>query len=261
MRCGGPGIGWSSRRSLRHVFLGQCRPMRSSFSPGGSAVITVLYLANPSTLGVRNAMGAGLLGAIITPKQGNKAWQDDPRIVVCLDNGCGPGKDGKQGKGWPGEAGFLSWLQGMERFGQHGENRVLFAVAPDVVGDAEATLTRSAEWLPIIRDLGFPAAFAAQDGLEHLDIPWDEFDVLFIGGSTEWKLGPAARRIVLQAKQRGKHVHMGRVNSGKRLEYATAIGCDTADGTKITFGPDINLPIVLGWDRGPGLFTLAQEAS
>ena len=40
---------------------------------------------------------------------------------------------------------------------------------------------------------------------------------------------------------------MGRVNSLKRYRYAEAIGCDSVDGTKLVFGPDQNLPIVLGW--------------
>jgi hypothetical protein len=31
---------------------------------------------------------------------------------------------------------------------------------------------------------------------------------------------------------------MGRVNSLKRLRYASAIGCDTADGTYVAFAPD-----------------------
>lgn len=60
------------------------------------------------------------------------------------------------------------------------------------VGDAAATLTRSAPMLPRIRALGYPAALVAQDGLEHLAVPWDAFDVLFLGGTTDWKLGPAA---------------------------------------------------------------------
>ena len=83
-------------------------------------------------------------------------------------------------------------------------------------GDAAATLTRSAPFLPAIRALGYPAALVAQDGLEDLDVPWDDFDVLFIGGSTEWKLGPHARALAAEAKARGKGVHMGRVNSQRR---------------------------------------------
>ena len=31
---------------------------------------------------------------------------------------------------------------------------------------------------------------------------------------------------------RGKWVHMGRVNSTRRIRYAASIGCDSVDGTK-----------------------------
>jgi hypothetical protein len=55
---------------------------------------------------------------------------------------------------------------------------------------------------------------------------------------------------VSEAKARGKWVHMGRVNSFKRMQYADAIGCDSADGAKMTRAPDQILPLVLGWLRG-----------
>ena len=38
-----------------------------------------------------------------------------------------------------------------------------------------------------------------------------------------------------------------RVNSLKRLRYAASIGCHSADGTCLAFGPDRNLPRLLGW--------------
>jgi hypothetical protein len=94
---------------------------------------------------------------------------------------------------------------------------------------------------------GLPVALVAQDGLENLHIPWCSFDALFLGGSTAWKLGPAARDLTRQAKGRRKHVHMGRVNSLDRLRYAAAIGCDSADGTYVAHGPDVNLPKLLRW--------------
>jgi hypothetical protein len=78
-------------------------------------------------------------------------------------------------------------------------------------------------------------------------VPWGEFDVLFLGGTTAWKLGPAARDLTAQAVGRGVPVHMGRVNSRRRLHYAHTIGCSSADGTYLTFGPDTNLPKLLGW--------------
>lgn len=44
----------------------------------------------------------------------------------------------------------------------------------------------------------------AQDGLERLRIPWNSFDALFIGGTTEWKLGAAARAIARDASLHSK---------------------------------------------------------
>lgn len=195
----------------------------------------MLYLANPCGPAVKEAMQAGQIGFIDTPAQRNKRA---PGVVWCADNGC-------FGKGYPGDERWLAWLAK----NAYAAADCLFATAPDVVGDAAATLARSAPFLPQIRALGYPAALVAQDGLEDLVVPWDDFDVLFIGGSTDWKLGAAARGLVKQAKARGKHVHMGRVNSAKRYKYAHDIGCDTVDGTYLVFGPKVNLPKLLDWSR------------
>lgn len=192
----------------------------------------IRYYANP-TGSAAAAMESGQIGFIDTPAQGNRR---PPGVDWCADNGC-------FGKGFPGETAWFTWLARQAADAA----TCRFAVAPDVVGDAEATLARSTPWLSQIRSLGFPAALVAQDGLENLDVPWDAFDVLFIGGTTAWKLGRHARDLVAEAKRRGKWVHMGRVNSESRLRYAQAIGCDSADGTYVTFGPDVNLPKLLGW--------------
>jgi hypothetical protein len=205
----------------------------------------VLYLANPSTQRVRDAMTVGLIGMVATPKQGQAV---PPNAAWCADNGC-------FGKGYPGDDAWIAWLDSLPREG------CLFAVAPDVVGDAGATLERSAPWLPRIRELGFPAAFVAQNGLEDLDVPWDAFDVLFIGGDTAWKLGTHARQLVAEAKTRGKRIHMGRVNSDRRYRYALSIGCDTVDGTYIAFGPDRNLPHVLAWSRNADQLSLLGDTA
>jgi hypothetical protein len=250
----------------------------------------MLYLANPSTQAIRALIADLTLGAIMTPAQGNEmpaqGW-------YAADNGCGPGKHGV-GAGFPGNDAYLKWLMDLDE-AEGGDRydpdtwRCLFAVAPDVVGDAAATMARSEHFLPLIRHYTrFPAAFVAQNGQERLPVPWDEFDVLFLGGSAEcvpcgyvrpvtdfeqrqcpfcgrrlveWKLGAAALEMVAEARARGKRVHMGRVNSLKRLRYAEAIGCDSADGTYLTFGPDVNLPTVLRWlddlDQQLPLWTLA----
>lgn len=214
----------------------------------------MLYLANPCTPKVREAMRSGLLGCVATPAQGNRIERIGG-ILWAADNGCGPGVSGI-GAGFPGYGNYLHWLAFMrDNEGADpcdpDQSGCLFAVAPDVVADAESTLRRQSvmrmlEW---IRHTGLPAAFVAQNGQESRPLPWDDFDALFLGGDTAWKLGPHARRLTAEAKSRGKWVHMGRVNSLKRLAYADAIGCDSADGTYCAYGPDINLPKLLGWLR------------
>ncbi|WP_220188435.1 hypothetical protein [Streptomyces phytophilus] len=201
-------------------------------------------------------MEAGRLGCMTTPAQGNRVPDG---ALIGADNGC-------FGDGYPGDDQWFAWLAAT--VDRYRPGRFLFAVAPDVPFDAAGTLAKSPPWLTRIRTLGVPAAFAAQNGCDTLGVPWDDLDVLFLGGgpvdgpgSPEWKTGPAARRLALEALGRGKAVHMGRVNSHRRLAYARWIGCATADGTYLAFGPDRNLPKLLGWldavDRQDGLFGVA----
>lgn len=196
------------------------------------------YLANASSAQVRDAMTASDLAQICTP---NERRAPLPGVAWGADNGC-------FSTNYVGDTAWIAWLAGLA---EHAD-RCLFATAPDVLGDAQATLARSVPWLPRIRALGYPAALVAQDGLEHLDVPWDAFDVLFIGGTTTWKLGAAARHLVAQAKARGLWVHMGRVNSRRRWSYAEHIGCDSVDGTYLAYGPDTNLPRLTAWINQPG---------
>lgn len=183
-------------------------------------------------------MREGKIGFIKTPMQGNALIDG---AIWCADNGC-------YGKGYPGDDEWLRWLS---RLSSRADT-CLFATAPDVVGDAEASLARSTPLLPKIRELGFKAALVAQDGMENMELPWDEFDCLFLGGirtdnpADEWKLGPGARALATEARSRGKWVHCGRVNSNKRYRAMAPI-CDSCDGTYLRFGPDKHIPVLLGW--------------
>lgn len=197
----------------------------------------MIYFTNPTgSPAVHEAIRNGTLGFIATPAQGNARIAN---VTWCADNGC-------YGKGYPGDSAWLRWLE------KHAvdANTCSFATAPDVVGDAKATLARSMPMLPIIREFGYDAALVAQDGLEAHNVPWEAFDVLFIGGSTEWKLGEHALKLVREAHWYGKGVHMGRVNSHRRYKYAKHIGCDSVDGTYLTYGPDKLLPNLLKWVSG-----------
>jgi len=110
---------------------------------------------------------------------------------------------------------------------------------PDVVADHDATMTRWRDWADHVRQKGYKTAFVAQNGCTPSTMPTDA-DAIFIGGSTAWKLSSTAQRIVAHARAAGKWVHMGRVNSLRRLRIAESWGCDSVDGTLLAFAPDAN---------------------
>lgn len=197
----------------------------------------MLYLGNASSPAVREAMRTGEIGMMCTPAEGRSP---ETAAVWAADNGC-------FGSGYPGDTAWLSWLA---RHTSHAD-RCLWATAPDIVGHAAATLERSLPHLHAIRALGYRAALVAQDGLEHLTVPWGEFDVLFVGGSTAFKLGDAAAHLTREALSRGKSVHMGRVNSTRRWHYAQRLGCHSADGTFLAYAPGANLARLRRWMCSP----------
>jgi hypothetical protein len=116
-------------------------------------------------------------------------------------------------------------------------NGCRFVTVPDVVADAEATARYFERWAPAVARRGLPVALVLQDGIDTpamsrwLLRTWPRLDAVFIGGSTDFKMGDVARALVLEAKARGKWVHMGRVNTLRRVRYAASIGCDSIDGT------------------------------
>ena len=107
--------------------------------------------------------------------------------------------------------------------------KVRWVAVPDVVADSQKTLHQFHEYAPRLSQ--FPCAFVGQDGCEDQELPWNEFRCFFVGGSTAWKLSRSAVDMMQEAKKRGKLVHVGRVNSQKRLRYAFYNDADTVDGT------------------------------
>jgi EAL domain-containing protein (putative c-di-GMP-specific phosphodiesterase class I) len=101
------------------------------------------------------------------------------------------------------------------------------------------------KWHKIIREHNLPVAIVLQDGMKLNDIPFDKIDSVFIGGTDNFKLGKEVREIVKMAKLKNKWVHMGRVNSNKRLEYAFSIGCDSVDGSGYSMFPEKKIPDAL----------------
>jgi len=120
----------------------------------------------------------------------------------------------------------------------------MWVAVPDVVGDHQATLASFWEHLSELR--GMPAAFVLQNGARPEEIPWNCIEAVFIGGDDEFKLGPMAHRCALEAKARGKLVHMGRVNSLRRMRYAVTMA-DSIDGTKFARWSDTHLQSGINW--------------
>jgi len=109
-----------------------------------------------------------------------------------------------------------------------------FVTMPDAVGDHAETVRLWGIWHRHLATANFNRAFVLQDGSESEGwhgIPWDYIEALFIGGSTAFKLGTFAREMTDCARHMGKAVHMGRVNSVMRLNYARDIGCTSCDGS------------------------------
>lgn len=133
----------------------------------------------------------------------------------------------------------------LRRIASADQSRLLFVVAPDVVADADSTLLRFRFWRPVLDYYQLPIAFVAQDGQEDHPPPWDAIRCLFIGGSTRWKLGMHARRLIGEAKARGKWVHVGRVNTLRRMWLFSSLGVDSFDGTAFSKLPDKFIPWML----------------
>src|SRR5690606_5898878 len=111
-------------------------PMRVFANPCGSDAVVA-------------AMQAGVLGYLDTPAQGNTR---PTGVTWCADNGCFSDR-------WD-EA---KWLGFLEANTAHADT-CAFAVVPDVVADAAATLVRFEQYAERVRGLGYPVALVAQDG-------------------------------------------------------------------------------------------------
>ena len=186
----------------------------------------MVYLSGclPYNLEVRQEMFAAGIGLMLTPI--SQRYAPAPEWVWAADNGCFSNR-------WE-EKTWLKWLQSFED-----PSKALFATVPDVVANHIETIKRWEQYAPKVSELGFKPAFVLQDGASET-LPFAEMGALFIGGTTEFKLSNKVKHIVQIAKSHHIWVHMGRVNSYKRMLVAYDFGCDSVDGTYIAFGPDLN---------------------
>lgn len=159
-------------------------------------------------------------GVITMPKGGTPRGIREGRKWA-LDNGAFTGFNKEK---------FLKKLEDLKEY----KDTCLFIVAPDVMQDPQKTFENFVKWKEILKD--WPVAYVAQDGQENYKYP--EFDWLFIGGSTKWKMGKGAIKCIEYAHSINKPVHVGRVNSKKRYEYFRKLACKSCDGTHPIYEPN-----------------------
>jgi hypothetical protein len=168
---------------------------------------------SPATLETRKD-NKYVLGQLVTPLTGYRNWGG----VYAMDNGA-----------------FSSFRA--DKFKKllvrdaPVKKNCLFVTVPDVVGSGRRTLEIWRHRHKFCA--GWPMALVAQDGIEDLDIPWDEMFAIFIGGKDPWKDSDATADIVRTAKILGIHVHIGRINTAKRYLHFDKLGADTCDGSGI----------------------------
>lgn len=110
-----------------------------------------------------------------------------------------------------------------------------WVVAPDIVAGGLASLRLSEAWLPRLASVARRRLVAVQDGMTTADVcPLLGPEVgIFVGGSTEWKLG-TMRSWGMLARERGAYLHIGRVNTARRIRLCQDAGADSFDGTSVS---------------------------
>jgi len=192
----------------------------------------MLILVSGSTLSVGRA--GKNVGILLTP--GNRNSMESVLATGrpwAADNGAFKGFDSNK---------FLSFLSKISH-----APRCIFVACPDEVACADETIRMYGHWQSVVAASGQPVAFVLQDGQENLPLP--DADAYFIGGSTQFKLSQAALTLADEAKRRGKWLHMGRVNSRRRLAIAQEMGCDSVDGTACSMFGDVHIPKFSRWSR------------
>ena len=164
----------------------------------------------------------GRMGWLISPG----GWRTPPAwMPTALDNGAFGA--------WTRGDNFdvTGWQKHIQK--AHQQCKPIWMVVPDVVADREATLESWGRWAGQLKEKypRTPLAIAVQDGMEPSDIP-DDADLIFIGGTTEWKW-----KNLRMWTENFERVHVARVNTERLLWMAHDAGAESCDGT--------------GWYRDP----------
>lgn len=170
-------------------------------------------------------------GLLVTPDR-----PEDWGFPLAIDNGAWGCF--QRGAEWSPDA----WTPLVDRLGA----AALFAIAPDIVCGGMASLARSTAWLPWLLDRTAIALIAVQNGMTDADLyPLvNERVGVFVGGDTEWKEASLPMWGALAAKT-GCYLHVGRVNSARRIRLCAMAGAHSFDGTSASKFSVTTLPLTM----------------
>jgi hypothetical protein len=108
-------------------------------------------------------------------------------------------------------------------------------VLPDIVEGGLASLDYSLRWKERLRGMPTKLLIAVQDGMQISDVASLLCPAvgIFVGGTTEWKEATAQAWGSL-ARRRNCHLHVGRVNSARRIRICAAAGANSFDGSGVS---------------------------
>jgi hypothetical protein len=177
-------------------------------------------------------------------------WRTEGFDKVCGDNGAWA--DFQAGRSFDEDAydRFLDWMAAT--------CVPDWLVLPDIVAGGLASLDLSLRYLNRCLSVAPLVLIAVQDGMETSDLaPLVGENVgIFLGGSTEWKLG-RMREWGEFCANRGIYYHVARVNSIKRMALAASCGAHSVDGSSAT-RYRVTLPKLAYAARQPDLFAPAH---
>ncbi len=177
------------------------------------------------------ARETGRIGHLYSPGAQRGPW---PWMPYALDNGafsCWNPQDNtfdqdkweKNEHAWHS---MIMWTQAVQQ-------KPLWAIVPDVPGNAAETFSRWPRFSQEVVDAGIPLALAVQDGMTPASVRDldTQPDIIAVGGSTEWKWNS----VEMWANEFPR-VHLLRCNAPTKLDWLESLGVESCDGT--------------GWNRG-----------
>lgn len=180
----------------------------------------IAYASSTGTKRNRAALAAAGWRLFVTPETREKPGG----FRYALDNGAWTAF--ATGRPWD-EAGFLRLV---DRLGAGAD----FLVLPDIVAGGLASLDLSLSWAPRLAG-ACPLLLAVQNGMDKAMIaPLVGPRLgLFVGGDTPWKEATMATwgRV---ARETGAYLHIGRVNSARRIALCAHAGADSFDGSSVS---------------------------